>query len=183
MLDTKVSTRFAKSLFTHSVEKGIAEKIFSDVLLVRSVIRENKLLGSMLRNPIIHNHKKLAVLREVFTGKVDPVMLSFMELVVRKNREGFLPEIANAYINMYNESRGIRSAKVITAVALDEQLRSQLKDIVSKDTGGKVELTEQVDASILGGYILRWGDKQIDASVAKKLHEVQMEFSRTNAIK
>jgi F-type H+-transporting ATPase subunit delta len=183
MADSKVATRFAKSLYGLSVEKGNSDRIFADAQQVRSVLRENKQLASMLRNPIIHNHKKLSVIRAVFSGKVDPMMLSFMELVVSKNRESFLSEIAAAYFNMYNESKGIRSAKVITAVKLDDQLRKQLVDIVAGDTGGKIELTEEVDPSIVGGFILRWGDRQIDASVSKKLRQLKMEFARNSSVK
>jgi F-type H+-transporting ATPase subunit delta len=183
MADLKVAKRYAKSLIDLGNERGVSDKIFADMQLLLSVIQQSKPFAAMLRNPIIHNYKKMAVLKEVFSGKVDNMTLAFMDIVTRKGRENSLEEIARAYISQNNEGRGIRSAKVITAVPLDDQLRKQLLDIVVKQTGGTVEMTEQVDKNIIGGYILRWGDSQIDASVTKKLSQIKREFSGNAMIK
>ena len=66
----------------------------------------------------------------------------------------------------------------VTAVPLDENLRKKLHDIVKKSTGSSVELNEIIDKDIIGGFILRWGDRQIDASVVNSLSEMKQEFRK-----
>lgn len=183
MAEIKVARRYAKSLLDLGKEQGVSEILFADMQLLLSTIKANRGLSSMLRNPIIHGYKKDAVLKEVFGSRMNKITMEFMQIVTRKSREYFLEDIAKSFVNIYNESKGIRSAKVITAFELDDNLRKQLREIVTRETGGTVEMTEQIDKSILGGFILRWDDKQLDASVQKQLGDIRKEFARNIVIK
>jgi F-type H+-transporting ATPase subunit delta len=144
--------------------------------LIASACQNSRDLALLMKNPIINTDKKDAVIKSIFSGKVDQVTLTFMNLMTKKGRESYLTDIAQEYINIYKESIGIKVAYVTTATPMDDQLREQVLDIVKKMKGSKIELVETVNKNIIGGFILRIGDEQFDASVLKKLRQLKNEF-------
>jgi F-type H+-transporting ATPase subunit delta len=84
---------------------------------------------------------------------------------------------------MYKNYQGIEVAYLTTAVAVDDATRSKVLDIVAKQTGKKVELIEKVDAAVIGGFILRYGDNQVDTSIAGKIHDLKKEFEKNLYVK
>jgi len=178
MTSTKVARRYAKSLLDLGKERNITDVLFNDMKLVASVIRSNRQLAAMLKSPIIHNFKKDAVIKQIFEGKINDASLEFMRIIIRKNREYYLPEIAVALNELYKEYKNIQPANVTTAVPLDEKLRAQIMAILEKSTGHEIELHEIVDKNIVGGFILQWGDNQLDDSVSGKLRSLKQDFSR-----
>jgi len=176
MTESKVARRYAKSLLGLATENNITEKVFSDMQLISSACQNSRDLALLMKNPIINTDKKDAVIKSIFSGKVDQVTLTFMNLMTKKGRESYLTDIAQEYINIYKESIGIKVAYVTTATPMDDQLREQVLDIVKKMKGSKIELVETVNKNIIGGFILRIGDEQFDASVLKKLRQLKNEF-------
>ena len=176
MTESKVARRYAKSLLGLATENNITEKVFSDMQLIASACQNSRDLALLMKNPIINTDKKDAVIKSIFSGKVDQVTLTFMNLMTKKGRESYLTDIAQEYINIYKESIGIKVANVTTATPMDAQLREQVLDIVKKMKGSKIELVETVNKNIIGGFILRIGDEQFDASVLKKLRQLKNEF-------
>jgi F-type H+-transporting ATPase subunit delta len=102
--------------------------------------------------------------------------MSFMDLMTRKGREFYLMGIAQEYINIYKESIGVKVAYVTTATPLDAATREQVLAIISKTKGTNIELVETVNKDLIGGFILRMGDEQYDASVTKKLRQLKNQF-------
>jgi F-type H+-transporting ATPase subunit delta len=176
MTESKVARRYAKSLLGLATENNITEKVFSDMQLIASACQNSRDLALLMKNPTINTDKKDAVIKSIFSGKVDQVTLTFMNLMTKKGRERYLTDIAQEYINIYKESIGIKVAYVTTATPIDDQLREQVLDIVKKMKGSKIELVETVNKNIIGGFILRIGDEQFDASVLKKLRQLKNEF-------
>jgi F-type H+-transporting ATPase subunit delta len=176
MTESKVARRYAKSLLGLATENNITEKVFSDMQLIVSVCHQSRDLALLMKNPIINTDKKDAVLKSIFSEKVNQVTLAFMNLMTKKGREGYLTNIAQEYINIYKESIGIKVAYVTTATPMDAQLREQVLDIVKKTKGSKIELVETVNKNLIGGFVLRIGDEQFDASVLKKLRQLKNEF-------
>ncbi|HEX5002134.1 MAG TPA: ATP synthase F1 subunit delta [Bacteroidia bacterium] len=183
MAEIKVARRYAKSLLSLGAEQGVTDALFNDIQLLLNTIKASRALAAMLKNPIIHSYKKDLVLKSLFGDRMNKVTLAFMGLITRKSREYYLEDIAIAFQNLYNASKGIHSAKVISAVQLDDQLRKRLNDIVINETGGTVQMNEVVDSNIIGGFILRWDDKQIDSSVTKKLSDLRKEFAGNVSVK
>ena len=107
MTESKVARRYAKSLLGLATEKNITDKVFSDMQLIASACDQSRDLALLMKNPIINTDKKEAVIKGVFSGKVDNVTLSFMDLMTKKGREGYLEDIAQEYINIYKESIGV----------------------------------------------------------------------------
>lgn len=183
MSDLRAAYRYAKSLISLAEERGVLETVHNDMVLFSNVVDENKEFPRILKNPIINHEKKLNILRAIFKNKVHSLTLAIFEIITRKNREAILPQIARSFHHQYNVIKGIEEAKVTTTFPLDDKTRDQFKNIVRLETGKDVELKEEVNESLIGGYILKIGGSQIDESINSKLKELRLQFSRNPYIK
>ncbi|GAA4401379.1 hypothetical protein GCM10023187_15510 [Nibrella viscosa] len=174
--ESSVAFRYAKSLIDLAKEKGLTEEIYADMEFFRRTLAQNRQLLLMFKNPIVRKEKKYAVLKAIFANRVNPMTMAIFEIITRKHREGIIDAIADEFVRLYNELKGIQRAQVITTVPLTDELRRQFTNIVAKSTGMTVQLEEKVDPRLIGGYILQIGDKQIDASIRHQLNEIRLEF-------
>ena len=172
-----VAARYAKSLIELAKEKNVVEAVYEDMKLFKDTADKNRGLMLALKSPVVRHEKKLAVLKAIFQDKVNPVSYSIFEIITRKNRESILDSIADEFIKAYDEYRGIQKATVITTTPLTEDLRKQFNKIVSEATGKTVELEEKVDPALIGGYLLRVNDRQIDASLRSRLNELKLQLA------
>ncbi|MFC5409681.1 ATP synthase F1 subunit delta [Larkinella bovis] len=176
MAESTVAFRYAKSLIDLAQEKQKVEEVYKDMSFFRQVVGQNRDLMLALKSPILRHEKKLAVLRAVFEKRVDPLSFSIFNIISKKNREGIMDIIADEFVRQYNDLKGIQKVQVITTVPLTDELRKQFIDIVAKATGKQIELEEKTDPNLIGGYILRVGDRQIDASIRSQLAELRLGF-------
>ena len=183
MRETRVSIRYAKSLIDLSLEKGILEKTYADMQLVLNVCKSNPDFSLMLRSPIIKTDKKLSILKEIFKGKLTPIAETFIEIIARKKREYYLETIAEEFLNQYKQHKKILTAVITTAVGLDDTLRKKVLEILKNNVQSEVELVENVKKELIGGFVLRIADKQVDASIARKIQELTKSFSENPYIK
>ena len=172
-----VAARYAKSLIELAEERKVVETVYQDMLLFRDTAKANRGLMLALKSPVVLHEKKLGILKALFKEKVDPVSYSIFEIITRKNRESILDEIAEEFITQYNTYKGIQKATITTTIPLNADLRAQFNKIVADATGRTVELEEKVDEKLIGGYILRVGDRQIDASLKSRLNELKLELT------
>ena len=172
-----VAARYAKSLIELAKEKNVVEAVYEDMKLFKDTAEKNRGLMLALKSPVVRHEKKLAILNAIFQDKVNAVSYSIFEIITRKNRESILDAIADEFIKAYNEYQGIQKATVITSTPLTEELRKQFNTIVATATGKTVELEEQVDPSLIGGYLLRVNDRQIDASLRNRLNELKLQLA------
>ncbi|MCC7231819.1 MAG: ATP synthase F1 subunit delta [Bacteroidia bacterium] len=182
MIETKVAKRYARSLIGLSSDTGLLDAVAQDMKFLISVLDENRQLGVLMRNPIIHTDKKRAVLKQIFSGKVQDVSMKFMDIVTAKSREMYLEHIAKEFIEEYKILKGIRTAEIISAVGLDDTLRQQVYRIIRGDSDAGIELIEKTDRRLIGGFVLRMGDKQYDASIAAELRKLAREFSKKQTV-
>ena len=183
MQETRVASRYAKSLLQLTEEKGELEKAYEDMQLLANTCKENKELILLLKSPIIKQDKKKAILNALFSSKMSKVSESFINIIVSKGRENYLPAIAKEFLAQYKVHKGIQTATVSSAVKLDEKTRKQIEEMVKKSSGSEVELLEKVDKDLIGGFVLRVGDNEINASIKSKLHKLSQEFSKNEYIK
>lgn len=184
MAESRAASRYVKSLLGLAVEQGALEQVHNDMLLFGRVCEENRSFVLMLKNPVIKHAKKRDILQKLFVGKVHSLTMAIFDIITRKNREALLPAIASEFHQAYNVYKNISKATVTTAIPIDNELRSQfetmVKSISKKD---KVELKENVDKEMIGGFILNVGDKQIDASIKNKLKMLKVKLSHNPYIK
>lgn len=176
MSEFRVAARYAKSVFDLVIELNKTEKIYKDMHLIGLVCSENRNLVNLLNNPIIKQDVKLSILTKIFKKHIDPITLNLLGLICRKNRTNVLPDISKQFVSMYNEYKGIVRANVTSAVSLSAQIKNDFESIIAKETGKKVALDMKVDETLLGGYVLRVGDRQIDDSLKTKLNNLRREF-------
>ena len=172
-----VASRYAKSLLDLSVEKGQLEAVYADMLQVKSVCDSSKDFVNFLNSPIIKADKKIATMKAVFEGKLNAITSGFLTIVASKRRESVVPEIANEFIEQYRSHKNILTAVVTSANGLDAATKQKALDLVKSQMSGEVELVEKVDANIIGGFILKIGDKQLDKSVARQLSNMKKELT------
>ena len=183
MQGTKAASRYAKSLFDLSLEQGVLEKVYADMKMIYDVCKNNKDFVLMLKSPIIKSDKKETILKAIFDGNVNKMTMEFINIIARKRRETYLAEIADAFVNKYKEHKKILTAVITTAMGLDADLRAKALEVVKGATKSEVELIEKVNKDLIGGFIIRVGDKQDDTSIRTKILKLNRLFSENPFIK
>ncbi|MCG8309630.1 MAG: ATP synthase F1 subunit delta [Cytophagales bacterium] len=176
MSEFRVASRYAKSVFDLSVELKNVDKIYKDMLLLEQVCKDNRDLVTLLKNPIIRFDYKLRSLHRIFEMHVEELTLKFFGLICRKNRADILPEISRVFVSLFLDHKGIVRADVSSAVNLSSEIKKEFENIITNATGKKVDLKTNVDESLLGGYVLRIGDNQIDDSLKNKLNSLRRKL-------
>ncbi|WP_257669551.1 ATP synthase F1 subunit delta [Parapedobacter tibetensis] len=176
MSEFKVASRYAKSLIDLAQEQGSLETVKGDMAQFIAVLRASKELQAVLKNPIIKQDKKSKILDALFEAKIHPSITAFFHIMVRKGRAGILYATAQEFIREYNEVKGIVKATVASAVAFSPEHLDILEKIIASEINAKIILKNKVDATLIGGFIITVGDKQIDASIAGKLHKLERHF-------
>ena len=131
-------------------------------------------LRLLLRNPIVKHDKKLAILNAIFEGKVSDMTMRFFTILTQKNREAALEGMGTEFQAQYNVMQGMQMAEVTSATPLTPASRAEMEKLVTQQTGlTEVQLTEKVDPELIGGFVLRVGDNQIDDSVRTSLRKLR----------
>jgi len=184
MADSRVASRYVRSLLGLAVEHNALEPVHKDMLMFDRVCESNRDFLVMLRSPVIKHELKRDILEKLFKSRVHALTWAILDIITRKNREPLLPAIADNFHKAYNEYHKIGFASVISAVPLDAKLRAEIDAVARKlSERTKTELVEKTDPTLIGGFILNVGDKQIDASIASKLRALKLSFSYNPYIK
>jgi F-type H+-transporting ATPase subunit delta len=182
MQGTKVANRYAKSLLDLSLEKGQLEQVHTDMKLIAESCKQNRDLVLMLKSPVIKSDKKETILLAIFSS-ANKITNEFLKVIVRKRRELYLEAIANAFVAQYRNHKKILTAVITTAFGLDADLRKKVLEVVKASSNSEVELIEKVDKKIIGGFIIRVGDKQDDTSIRTKIMKLNRAFKENPYIK
>ena len=136
-------------------------------------------LNEMLQSPVYKDEDKKEALNKIFVNQSDTTKSLIATLITNK-RASLLNEVAISYIDLYKESKGIKVAHVTTAVSLSSELETKVLLKVKELTGSdKVTLEPKIDESIIGGFILRIGDLEYNASISNSLAKIKREFSKS----
>ncbi|HAR20859.1 MAG TPA: ATP synthase F1 subunit delta [Cytophagales bacterium] len=182
MSEIRIAARYAKSLITLATENGDLDVIHKDMQIVSESCKGSRELVLALRSPLIKFDKKRSILNAIFKDKVSSFTISFFDILTRKHREMYLHEISNEFVRQYNTLKGIQKAQLYTPVRIDELLRKQFVQMVEIQSGKKAEIEEFVKEDLIGGYILRIGDSQIDDSIKSKLLKIKTTFTENQYI-
>ena len=182
MKDTRAALRYAKAILNLSKDSKQESKVYGDVILIAKTIAENKDLDVMLHSPIIKTDDKRKVLNSLFEGIVKSITLRLFHLLEDIKRMDMIEVVAKKYTIIYDHLKHIEVAKVTTAVPLTDAIEKQVMAKVVELTGNQATLENSVDPNILGGFILRVGDVQYDASISNYLNELRKEFDHSDFI-
>ena len=179
MSEFRVASRYAKSLLDLAVEKGILSAVHADMNVFLEIEQISPDFVSLIKSPILGSTKKLSVINALFGSKTSELTRSFFKLVSSKGRESYLPSIAREFHKQYNLHQGIQQAEVTTTFPIDDALRAQFKSIVKEITGKeKVELLEKTNENLIGGFVLKIDDKQLDESLSGQLRKLRLDFTQ-----
>jgi F-type H+-transporting ATPase subunit delta len=183
MSETKVASRYAKSLLDLAKEQNKLEEVNNDITFFLNVCKQSPDLVKLFRNPVVKTDKKLNVVQKVFSPRVSQLTSLFLDIIVRKNREFYMVEIAREFRKQYNQLKGIVQAQVTTAVQIDDSLLSDIRGFISKQTGKQIELATKVNPDIIGGLVIQLEDKLYDASMASKLANIKKNLIKSHLTK
>lgn len=174
MSSFRLATRYAKSLLQLAQEQGKLAQVSSDMQLLENSFEGSRELRVFLKSPIVHTDKKLEVFNKLFGGKIDELTHKFITLLTKKGREGFLNEIATSFETQFNEFNKITPVKITSATKLDKAtIDKLLSGLKSKENLSEIQLEEIVDETLVGGFVMQYGDKQIDTSVRTSLQKLK----------
>jgi len=175
MNDSKISVRYSRALFQLALEKKIIDKVNEDMILI-SELCKNPETREFLNSPIIAPSKKTAIFHKMMEGNVEKITLSLIDIVVKNGRESYIPAIARVFLHEAMKYKGVTESVLTTAVKVDSRVRKQITDLISDVFSTRVVLQENIDPSIIGGFILRVDDNYIDASMQNKLRKIRKEL-------
>ena len=164
MLTNKLAIKYAQAIYEIASEKAMLDKVEKQLKLVEATIAGHADLATLMYHPIVPAPAKKETINRVFAGDLDEFVKNFLLLLIDKRREPALPGIISEYIRLANEARNIAEAEVFTAKVL-----SAVPAKLSQVTGKNIVLKTSIDQELLGGLVVKIGDKLIDGSVARQL--------------
>jgi F-type H+-transporting ATPase subunit delta len=175
-----IASRYAKSLLDLAIEQKNLDKVVEDIKGFSEVIK-NRDVSLLLKSPIVNTEKKIDVFRALFSKDMDKLTMSFIEIITKKSRERYLPEIAKTFLKFYQDYTKTSKVVITTASQMSEDEMNKIKSKLAEShiTLDNLEIEVKIDESIIGGFIIEVGDNLYDASVAYKLEQLKKEFSGT----
>ena len=173
---SRAAIRYAKAILDIAQTSGKAEAVKNDMQSIVTAISESPELKDFLVSPVIKMDVKKSALSEIFSN-VQEETNSLFNLLFENKRFEILESIAVQYHKLYDQSNGVEVAKVTTAFPITPELQEKVLAKIATFSDKKITIENIVDPSIIGGFILRGGDQQYNASVASKLSELKREFS------
>jgi F-type H+-transporting ATPase subunit delta len=183
MLNPRLAGRYAKSLIDLSLEQGQLDAVYNDIQYMNSLMKKSAEFITILKSPVIPGDKKQKVLEALTAGRISVVTASFNRLLINKGREGFLPDIVQAFIEQYKVFKGIHTVILTSAVHVGADVKNAIiRKIREVSDMEEVELETLVDEKIIGGFILEVDGRRVDASVAYDLANIKKQFSNNDFI-
>jgi F-type H+-transporting ATPase subunit delta len=177
MKSTKAASRYAKALLELAIEKNRIDQVTSDISTLLQANNETKEFQLFLDSPVINAEKKNSIFKVLFP-KFDEITTLFIELITKNGREAMIPQIANSFEAQLKAHKGIVPVTLISAQALDSKTKETIIAKVQSTIKGILEVTEEIDASLIGGFVVKIGDNRIDASVANQLENLKQRLTR-----
>ncbi|PHS66859.1 MAG: ATP synthase F1 subunit delta [Flavobacterium sp.] len=179
MTGSRAAKRYAKAVLLQTNEANNASVVFEDMQVVYNTITDSNELSEMLQSPVYSEQNKKDALLEIFSNQSETTK-SLINILVENKRTSILEGVAASFIEIYKESEGIKVAYVTTAVSLSSELEAKVLAKVKELTGSdKVTIESTIDESIIGGFILRVGDLQYNASISNNLAKIKREFNKS----
>ncbi|MGN0133043.1 MAG: ATP synthase F1 subunit delta [Lachnospiraceae bacterium] len=172
-----ISKTYGDALFELAVEKHCEDSMLAETETVLNALADNPDFSRLMNHPKILKEEKLKILEEVFKGRVSDELTGFMSIIVKKDRFNEMEEIFRYFISRVKEYKGIGVAFVTTPLSLNEIQKATVKERLLETTSYKeVEIHYQVDEGLIGGMVIRIGDRVVDSSVRTKLEELKRQL-------
>lgn len=178
MSAVKLASRYAQSLLDLAIERKELEVVFNDMKYCEQAMKGSRELVVMFKNPIIPADKKKTIVTKIFGDKVSKLTVSFFNIMITKRREAYLDEIIFSFIAQYNKFNHITPVRVVSATKPTQQFLDSVSEKLKKEAKlDVVQMTVEVDESLIGGFVVQFDDKMIDASIIKDIKQLKKDLS------
>ncbi len=181
MKGTRAAQRYAKAILDLAKDQNIADLVNNDMESIFKTIVESEELQDVLSSPVIKSEHKKTILLEIFKD-AHAITLGTFDVLLENNRIALLKWVAQKYTFLFNEMNHIQVARVTTAVPLNALLETKILNKINELTGNGANIINIIDPKIIGGFILRIGDLQYNASVAANLRNLGRKFKNNTYI-
>jgi F-type H+-transporting ATPase subunit delta len=182
MLTNKLALKYAQAVYEIANEKAMLDVVEKQLKLVQATIAGHDDLTTLMYHPLVPALAKKETINRIFAGDLDGFVQNFLLLLIDKRREPALPAIISEYIRLANEARNIAEAEVFTAKELSAEQLEALAAKLSKVTGKNIVLKTTLDQTLIGGIIVKIGDKLIDGSVERQLKVMKAALLTNQAV-
>ncbi|HKJ43547.1 MAG TPA: ATP synthase F1 subunit delta [Sunxiuqinia sp.] len=179
MDQSKITVRYAKAFFNLAKEKQLLDPLKKDIDVVAKLLVESTDFVLLLQSPVVKTSQKVNILKSIFTGKVNELTVKFLVLITENKREVHISGICRNFLDLYRKEQGVKTARISSAITLPKATIKHIQERLEKEYNAHVELNELVNKDLLGGFVLRVDDRQIDASLATQLKKVKETLLQT----
>jgi F-type H+-transporting ATPase subunit delta len=176
MNESTITVRYAKALYQVGEETGKLEVLKTNIDTLITTIKESIEFKELLNSPVIKTSEKTRLFNELFSKNFDPVIIMFFNLLAKNKREQFLYSMCLNFLQIFRDKQGIKEAIITTAQPLEKIYSDEILKFLKKKFKLNIELTQQVNPDLIGGFKLRIDDEQIDASISSKLRKIKNEL-------
>lgn len=177
MKGTKAASRYAQALLDLAIEQKKVDTINDDLNFFLTTVEDNRDFENFLNSPIVKADKKISIINTVF-DQFDATTKGFVELIAKNRRESILPQIASSFLAKVKEHKGIVPITITSASKLSDEVKTQILAKISVAVKGELEVEEKVDETLIGGFVVRMGDTQIDASISRQFKDLKQRLTR-----
>ncbi|MGE5350426.1 MAG: ATP synthase F1 subunit delta [Actinomycetota bacterium] len=176
MNSARIAVRYARALFDLALEKNAIDGVYGDMKSISRLCSMDE-VRKVISNPVIPLQKRKEAIIALAGSDAEKLTVDFIGLLFSQGRGDYLAAAARNFIDLTRRHRGIRQITVTTAVPVDDATKKEMAGLIAGERHGTIEFSEQIDESIIGGFILRVDDSYIDASVKSRLNRFRKEFS------
>jgi len=174
-MQSRAAIRYAKAIYEIADEENFINEIFNDMIRIKQLNRDSSDFKNLLSNSIIDSFdKKKAILS--LLEKNNSITEKLLDLLIHNKRVAIISDIANSFIQLYNKNNNIKEAVVITASPIDKDLEKRILSQIKIPAAKSITLTNLIDSSIIGGFIIRYDGKEYNASIKQKLKNLKTEL-------
>lgn len=173
-----VAKVYSDALFEVAIEENKVDLLFEELTLITDLFKEYPEFFELFKTPKISIEDKKKSIEEAFGGKISTEMLNFLKIILDKRRSSAIHSIKNEFDIRVLAHKGIEKATVESAVALDDTQLKTLESELSEKTGKVIQLKNNINPDIIGGLLLRVGDKVVDGSIRKRLNDMKDDLAQ-----
>ena len=167
-----ISVRYARALLKSATDQKLEEKVYQEMMTIAKSYLEVPQLRQTIDNPMLSKDKKQMLLLTAVGEKPSELTKSFIQLVLKEDRENVMQFIANSYVTLYRQQKNVIRGKLTTAARVSAQTEQKMRQMVESKTNGTVEFETEVNPDIIGGFILEYDTYRMDASVKTQLNNI-----------
>lgn len=172
-----ISNRYALALFEAGLDLEKIKEFNDELEGLRIIFEKEEKLSQILRHPKISRREKKELIERLFKDRISQELINFLYILIDKRRENYILDIINRYKELYNEHENIVNVVAITAVPMEEGSKDKLKVVLADKLQKKIEVTNEIDNTIIGGVLLKIKDKELDGTIKSQLESIRKVIS------